>query len=283
LEAFAAAHLGDTLRVRFCGWDHAESRVWALETAGARRAFLKVPSQWRKFRQERHAYRAYLPGLRRWVPNLIAVCEAPAALLLTAKPGTLVQHTPLTSVEEHALYCQAGAFLRVLHAQPLTERDPMPLAEALRRRAQAWCERAHGLVDAALVDWVHAQAAEAAKLAHTAALPRVPTHGDFSPRNWLVADGALYVIDFEHAKPDLWLADVLKLWCAVWWERPDLARSFFAGYGRPPTALEETLLERLAALHALSTVVWARAHADAAFEAQGLALLRRLQERFVGA
>lgn len=254
--------------------------MWVLEASG-RRAFLKAYHQPRKFRQEERAYRAYLPGLQKWVPELIAVCEAPAALLLGARPGALVQSAALTPDEEASLYRQAGAFLRALHAQPLVEHDPMPLAEALRRRAQAWCERAHGLVEAELVDWVRAQAAEAAGLARAAAIPRVPTHGDFTPRNWLVSGGALYIIDFEHAKADLWLTDVLKLWCTAWWARPDLARSFFVGYGRSLTALEEALVARLAALHALSTVVWARAHADVAFESQGRTLLARLRgDRF---
>lgn len=290
LEPFAAAHMGEGVTARFCGWAHADSAVWALRTTDGVRAFLKLHRQPRKFRQELYALRVWTPELPEVTPRLLAVHEPLGALLLAAVPGTLALRAPLTRAEEGALYRQAGAFLGRFHRLPFTDTDPLPLADALRRRAAAWARRAAGHVDAATLRWVGAQVAESADLLGGLSASRVPTHGDFTPRNWLVdriedrvggrcgARLKTSVIDFEHSRPDLGLTDLLKLRSEVWPLRPDLEEAFFRGYGRPLVEQETALLARLAALHALSTVVWACEHGDAAFEAQGRALLERLQD-----
>jgi len=279
LRAFAERPLG-RVRARFRGWEHAESRVWELLSEDGRRAFLKVHRQPRKFRQELRAYREWLPQLPKLVPELIAVHEAPYALLLSAVPGTLAERSALTPEEERALHRQAGAFLRRLHDLPFEDRDPVPLAEAFRRRTEAWSERARGVVEDDLIGWVKGQVEEAVRMVAAGAFTRVPCHRDYTPRNWLVdvhTSSQLFVIDFEHARPDLWLADLEKLWSTLWPLRPDLEAAFWEGYERTLTGEEQGLLARTAALGAFTTVVWAREHGDRAFEAHGWRLLRRLR------
>jgi len=220
LGAFAEAHLGHLNRTRFCGWPHAESAVWRLE--GRASAYLKAFRQPQKFVQERRAYRDWLPRLTlepgsALTPALLAESGTLRALLLTALPGSLAVHAPLTPRQGLEVYRQAGAFLRALHALPVGDDDPLPLGEAYRQRAKAWLARAESLVADPLVAWVGRRAGEAAGLLDALGTARVPCHPDFTARNWLVASAPegvrLAVIDFEHARPDFWLFDTEKL-CA---------------------------------------------------------------------
>lgn len=284
LRAFVETQLGTPVRGRFCGWPHAESAVWRLERVGGRQpAFVKVFRQPQKFAQERRAYREWLPQLPSGrTPTLLAESGPLRALLLSALPGALSERVPLTPPRLLEVYRQAGAFLGALHRLPFRDHDPLPLGEAARRRARAWLARAEGIVAPDLCTWVGERAAEVAEVFEGLGAARVPCHRDYTPRNWLVAvSGAdlseveLSVLDFEHARPDFWLADLEKLYASGW--DAALEAAFWEGYGRPPTDLERALLARRAALAALATIVWAREHRDAAFEAQGRAQLSGLR------
>lgn len=288
LQAFAELHLGAHVRARFCGWPHAESAVWRLEgqVEGRRVAYFKVFRQPQKFAQERRAYRDWLPQLTSAparVPTLLAESGALRALLVSALPGVLLERASLKAAQNLAAYRQAGAFLGALHRLPFRDDDPLPLAEATRRRARAWLTRAEGLIQPDLRAWVAGQATAVAETLEQLGAARVPCHRDFTPRNWLVTteNGAgsvrLGVIDFEHSRPDFWLADLEKL-CAEGWDAATEA-AFWTGYGRTPTAAERTLLEQRSPLAALATVVWACEHGDPAFEAQGRAQLSGLWAR----
>lgn len=282
LRAFAERQLGPLSGTRFCGWPHAESAVWAVQ--GERRAFLKVFRQPRKFVQEQHAYRVWLPQLASAevrTPLFLGESETLRALLVSALPGTLLERAPLTPSQSLEAYRQAGAFLRALHALPFRDDDPFSLAEATRHRAWAWLRRAEGAVKQDLIAWVGKQAAEVAETLTKHGTVRVPCHRDYTPRNWLVEISGkrirLSVIDFEHSRPDFWLFDTERLAASGWSEASE--RAFWAGYGRTLTPDEQSLLEKHSALTALSTVVWAREHHDTNFEAQGWAQLTRLRER----
>lgn len=294
LRTFAEFHLGAPVRARFCGWPHAESAVWRVEgqvtgqAHGRTAAFIKVLRQPQKFAQERRAYRDWAPQLTSapgpaLVPTLLAESGALRALLLSALPGVLLERASLKAAQSLEAYRQAGAFLGALHRLPFRDDDPLPLGEATRRRARAWLARAEGLVQPELRAWVEGRAVAVAETLEQLGAARVPCHRDFAPRNWLVTtekgEGAvrLAVIDFEHSRPDFWLADLEKL-CASGWDA-DSEAAFWTGYGRTLTAAEWTLLEQRSALAALATVVWACEHGDAAFEAQGRAQLSGLWAR----
>src|SRR5690606_15377580 len=132
-----------------------------------------------------------------------------------------------------------------------------------------------GVVPDAVVADVGAALTEA--LPALATLSRVRCHRDYTPRNWLAREGGeLVVLDFEHARPDLGVADLERLWGGEWRREPALREAFLAGYGRDLTADEEETLRRVAALGGLTTGLWARGRADAASEAHGRGGLRRL-------
>ena len=262
---FARQFVPDITSVSFCGWDHAESGVWELSTKTGR-VFLKQHRQTRKLEQELHAYQAWTPHLSPLTPKLLAHQRETQTLLLSAVPGELVERVKLSTREESDLHRQAGAFLLRLHDVPFEDADPLTLAEALEKRLEAWAARAQGVLTLEDIAWVRARVAEALPLLE--GLTRVPCHRDYTARNWLAEGNTLYVIDFEHARPDGWLFDLERLWAALWPERPDLRAAFLDGYGRY-LGEEEGVLERCAALGALSTIVWARDHKDTEFEKQG--------------
>ena len=284
LRAFAEAQLGPLQEVRFCGWPHAESSVWAV--TGVEQAFLKVFRQPRKFVQERRAYRAWLPQLEPpLTPRLLAENSDLQALLVSVCPGTPVEDTYLNKVQRLEMYRQAGAWLRALHTLPSADDDPVPLAEVYAQRGSAWLERAAGLLEPNTTSWVAEQVEGAVALLEQLRAVRVPCHRDYSPRNWLVdlstnvsvGSVQLSVIDFEHARPDFWLVDVERLYAGLW--EHSLEDAFWQGYGRVLSEVEREVLGQRLALSALSTVVWARKHHDADFERQGRGQLAALYGR----
>ncbi len=275
LEKFLRAALGPFEVTRFCGWDHAESNVWEVSAKG-RRYYLKQHKQPRKFQQEVYAYQNWTPHLT-LVPDLVATRKNPNALLLSAVPGVLAQEVKPTEAQEREVYRRAGAFLRRLHDLPFADTDALPLADALLKRSEAWIKRGEGLIESQTVDWVRGQLEDAVTVIRARGWTRVPCHRDYTARNWLLDGEDVYVIDFEHARPDLWFLDVERLWSGIWQRRPDLAAAFWRGYGRSLTVEERDVLTKLSAHTALTTVMWAREHSDEAFEQQGREVLKRLR------
>ena len=108
---------------------------------------------------------------------------------------------------------------------------------------------------------------------------RVPCHLDYSPRNWLVADGQVQVIDFGEVGLDVWVNDLARLWFGSWSERPDLKEVFFDGYGRTMTGDDLAILLGCGALDAVRTVVWAREYGDDSFEQVARRNLNRMMDR----
>lgn len=276
LRKFLERELGPFEAVRFCGWDHAESNVWEV-IADDTRYYLKKHKQPRKFRQEVYAYQHWAPSLNN-VPKLIASCERPHALLISAVPGVLVQETALTKRQERKVYRRAGALLRRLHDLPFEDTDALPLADALRKRSTAWTRRAQGTVEEALIGWVRRRLEAAAVQIAQSRWTRTPCHRDYIPRNWLLDEETLHLIDFEHSKPDLWLTDLEKLYWDVWLQRPELKVAFLEGYGRTLSEEEERVLRGLAVHNVFVSIVWATEHRDETFERRGREVLAQLRQ-----
>lgn len=235
--------------------------LWVLDAGGAPAAVLKCHRHGRGFVQERCALERWAPSLRR-TPRLLAVRdESPRALLLAYLAGQPVSDATLSPGRGADLHRRAGRLLRTLHTlpQPL-EPDPVPLGDALEARTRAWCERARPRIPASTLDWVLGAVLDAPR----DDLVRVPCHRDFGEHNWLYDPGhdALALIDFEHARPDLWLVDLLELGLGAWPDRPGLEEAFWQGYGRRPDAAETRLLGALERLHAVAGLDWALRHGD---------------------
>lgn len=266
-----AERLGGTPTFRLKRSNHGEAIVWEAR-AGGRRAFLKLHGSPGKASREREVYRRWVDGLER-APRLIGLDPTGHALLLTAVPGEMVEGAAHPRDTETALFRQAGAFARALHRQPVHRPDPVPLVTAYAQRMQTWLERGRAHVDGGVIQALDSRFDPATVSDHE----RVPAHRDYTPRNWLWAPktGRLSVVDFGQARPDLWLADLVKLRYGVWSGRPELEAAFLQGYGRELDDGDRAVLQTLGLLHGISTLVWALRHGDHAYVNLGVQILRR--------
>lgn len=212
------------------------NRVWEHP-----RGFIKMGTAG-GFRQAQRALTQWLPALG--TRRLAAAFPEHRALLTWRVPGVPATATPAT-------FEAAGAWLRRLHDLPCTDPDSVPLARAIPARV---ARAADALGVSVQVN--------ASCLVQT---PRVPCHRDFHPRNWFVEPFG--VIDFEHARLDHPLLDVVRLW-----EADERCRDAFAGsYGY----IDPEELAVVEVLHALQSLEWGRRHDAPAFAAEGRRLLER--------
>ena len=104
------------------------------------------------------------------------------------------------------------------------------------------------------------------------------THGDFQPRNWIVHEGLVSVIDFGRSAQRSWVSDLVRLRAQQFHGRPDLADAFHRGLDRPLSAEDRILLALETARESVGTVVWAHGIGDEDFESHG----RRMIDRILG-
>jgi Ser/Thr protein kinase RdoA (MazF antagonist) len=292
---FAQKHLGEVKRAEARGWKHLETGVWDLETERGR-AFLKNHRQKAKFEGELRAYQEFVPHALKITPSLLAYDEPGQVMLLSAVPGDLVDDLALALKEPGAwinesqktallgkslgqnqlvnIYEQAGQFLRSYHDAPYEDTEIPNLEEAYWLRAESWFKRAEPFVVAKDIDWVKGQVKEMLPALRT--MKCVPCHRDYTGRNWLWYD-KLYVIDFEHSRPDVWLVDLEKLMNEIWPTSPELKEAFLSGYGRTLTADDEALAFGNSALTAVTRIVWSLEHDDQDYAEMGRRILEHLK------
>jgi hypothetical protein len=186
--------------------------------------------------------------------------DADAKLLLTRfLPGELVQGN--RCADEVGTYRQAGELLALLHGQgePLVDKT-YEISE--NAKSLAWLDKPHridasteGRLRAEIASWPEPPAA------------LVPTHGDWQPRNWLVEDGTVSVIDFGRAALRPAMSDLARISVQGFARDPALERAFLEGYGPDPR--EPEAWHRFLVREAIGTAVWAHQVGDEAFEAQG--------------
>ena len=157
-------------------------------------------------------------------------------------------------------YRQAGRLARVFHGQAeRTDPDWDSIAVA---KSLGWLDKPHR---------IGPQIAARLRSILTAHQPRpvvvVPTHGDWQPRNWLVDDGRIKVIDFGRFAWRPAVSDFCRLAAQQWRQDRRYEEAFFAGYGGDPRTPDQW---RMLAVHeAIGTAVWAYQVGDERFENQG--------------
>ena len=182
-------------------------------------------------------------------------------------PGTLVKDHP--AADDPDTHRQAGELRARFHSQERTV--SMEYESAMDARALAWLDSDHridAVTEARLRDAIATHDNEPAEL--------VPTHGDWQPRNWLIHEGRVTVIDLGRADRRPALTDLARLARQEWQGRPDLEEAFLAGYGGDPretAAWQRTLLRE-----AIGTAVWAYQFGDEPFEAQGHQMIAQALE-----
>lgn len=235
-------------------WPRGSCAVWRVELDTGP-VWIKQHGPGRGFAQERRGLR-WAAGL--WAPRLLAWDEAAGALLLGHLEGEAATPTP-------AVHHAAGAWLAQLHALPVADPDPVPLAEALHTRARRTLARAEGRVPEEALERARARLLAPQR---GAGLGRVPTHRDFTPQNWRM--GARFgVLDFEHSALDHPLVDLVRLAGGVWLRDPSLKTAFLEGYSRALSPAEENELAALRWAWALDTLSWGQRHRHPGFIALG--------------
>lgn len=200
---------------------------------------------------------------------LIAADEEHRVLVLDRVPGELALGTP--AEHDPDVHRQAGALLRRFHDQASAIDDGFLGAEMTRaltsldaphRIAASDVDRARALLEAF----------------RPTPVALVPTHGDWHPRNWIVEDGRLRMIDFGRFAMRPREFDLTRLAVLHWEDEPELEQAFFDGYGADPR--DDGTWRWLQLREAIGTAVWAYAVGDDRFEAQGHGMLTRALAAF---
>ncbi len=270
-HAWSAGRLRSARLVRDMSWNLVESIVLHLRTDDGDVVVKAGDDTNHHIGREIAAHRGYTQPLIRsgHAARMLDADPALRIMIFEYLPGALVQST---DAEQHPdTYAQAGELLRRMHSQS-AKSDPDHERRTIER-ALSWLDAPHR-VDTA-------SAAKARQILESAPSPSVtvvPTHGDWQPRNWLMHDSTVRVIDFGRFAFRPAATDLTRLAARQWRDRPDLERAFFHTYGHDPRDEEQWRMDRLK--EAVGTACWAFQVGDDAFEAQGQAMLADVLAEF---
>jgi aminoglycoside phosphotransferase (APT) family kinase protein len=246
--------------VRDYSWGLVETIVLEVTHGGERLIVKAGGDSDHHIARELHAHRNWLgPWTSRGrAPALRHGDEAAKLLVTRFLPGTLV--TGDVDAEVPATYRQAGELLAALHGQAAVVDDDY--------------ERRENDKSLALLDGPHRIAAATVERLRTeiAAWPTppatlAPTHGDWQPRNWIIHNGVVAVIDFGRAGLRPALTDFARLAVQEFRRDPALEAAFLDGYGPDPRTTDAW--HRQLVREAIGTATWAHRVGDETFEAQG--------------
>lgn len=214
--------------------------------------------------------RAHREWLAPWVatgsaPSLLHGDAAAKVLVTRYLPGRLLEGTP--AQDDPDVYRQAGELLARFHGQTSAQ-DPT-WHDRARARVQRMLDQPHR-IDPGIASAVGAELATWPGGGSTV----VPTHGDWQPRNWLIDDGVVRVIDLGRADLRPATDDFARLARQDFARDPELESAFFTGYGADPREPEQW--RRTLVGEAVGTAVWAYGVGDEQFEQFGHRLLRAL-------
>lgn len=241
-------------------WGLVGTTVLELTHAGSRYIVKAGDERDHHLARELRAHREWLrPWTSRGRASELVHADDEARLLVTTYlPGELVQGT----VHERRpdTYRQAGRLLRDLHDQLAVEDRQLEARE--KDKAFSWLDRPHRIP-------ADVEARLRAEVASWPTPPTVvvPTHGDWQPRNWLVHEDVVSVIDLGRADLRPAHTDLARLAAQQFRTDPALEAAFLQGYGRDPR--EPSAWHRTRVREAIGTAVWAHQVGDEAFEEQG--------------
>lgn len=248
-------------------WGLVESVVLQVEVGG-QRFIVKADGE------SNHHIARELDAHERWLAPLVTTGRAPRLVAgnRTAKilaTQYLSGHLVLDSSAQRNLdtFHQAGELLAKLHTQPgRVDPDYEANANAKVLRNLDKPHRIEPRVEARLRGLVQSWPKEPVVL--------VPTHGDWQPRNWLVHEDRISIIDFGRAALRPALSDLLRLEAQDFRYDPAREAAFMEGYGADPREPSAWFRERLR--EAINTAVWAYTVGDESFESQGHAMIDRV-------
>ncbi|MDA0232335.1 MAG: aminoglycoside phosphotransferase family protein [Chloroflexi bacterium] len=283
LHDFVAGILGNNIAITDRSREFGRKSItWRIEAADGAGYYLKR----HEFRSHYHAetvaltqWAPLLEGSVRWTcPEVVADSPELGALIITELHGEILPDADAGIEDQIEMHRTAGWIASKIHrldVDPRLAGNPRLYDRAM---IEALLESASPYVDAETLRWAERVATRDGQFD---GLPVVPTHSDFSPRNWLIHRSnsrvSLGLIDWERARPGFWLEDVQRMVNDHWLPEPMLRDAFFDGYGRKPTDEEEGQLKLICLVNALGAVSWATEHGDIGFAEFGRWALERLK------
>lgn len=242
------------------GWGLVETTVLEMTHAGSRFIVKAGGHSDHHIEREIHAHLQWLyPWTSRGRAPMLVHGDPAARLLVTRYlPGELVLGSDYADIP--STYRQAGGLLALLHDQTAVTDDDYETRE--NDKALAWLSGPHRIAPTT-VKRLRAEIAEWPTPESTL----VPTHGDWQPRNWLVHDEAVSVIDFGRAAMRPALTDFARLAVQDFRRDPELEAAFLDGYGPDPR--DRDAWHRNRVRESIGTAAWAYRVGDDSFEAQG--------------
>ena len=263
------AWLGSWQVIHDHSWPLQDTTVLQVRTEQGGDVIVKASATSQHLPREIAAHRDHLRALPGLAPQLLHASAEDRILVTRYLPGRLVEGTPEEWQPE--CYRQAGALLARLMVPQGT--SDIYVDKILRRTAELL--RSAGPL---LAPGLHAAVTRAFDGFAPEPVSLVLTHGDFHPRNWLIHQGQVALIDFGRAAPRHWTSDLVRLRHQQLRGEPQLELALFAGLARELDAddLRQYRLEEL--LQGLATVVWAHGIGDFSYREDG----KRILERAVG-
>lgn len=262
--------LGDVELVRDMSWGLIDTYVLLVRSAGADLVVKGYGPGNGHLGRELRAHRNWLEPLRdhgRAAALLHADDEA-GVLVTDYLPGELVQGSSADADPE--IYRQAGELLALLHGQPATADETYLLTA--RDKAVDWLEQTHR------IEPKTEQRLRRVLADHpTHAEQVVPTHGDYTTRNWIAHRGRVCIIDFGRAGLRPGYTDFARLTAREFRRDPGFEAAFLAGYGSDPRTGE--VWDFLLVTEAIGTAVWAYQVGAQDFEAEGHEMIARALDR----
>jgi Ser/Thr protein kinase RdoA (MazF antagonist) len=277
---YAERILGKCELAEDCSWTHQMSTVLRLRDASGTMWFLKRHRERGRYLAEVTAYRRWVPALGDRAPRLRACDDSLRIIIMSAVPGNPAPWPAAAraagpsaqQTAEAVVQYDAGAVLRRLHeaqpALPWGDFGSAKLGEFDHLKSQA-----SGLLTARELATART---EVEALMRLPCPVMVPCHRDYTPRNWLVDDHALYIVDFEWSRTDAWVSDLARLHLGIWEARPDLQAAFLRGYGLELDDTDQAILHGCAVLTAVWLLIKARETGQPSFEDATRASLQRL-------
>ena len=241
-------------------WGLVDTTVLEMTRAGSRFIVKAGGANDHHLERELHAHLNWLsPWTSRGRAPTLVNGSAQMKLLVTRYlPGELVLGS--AHVGAPSTFRQAGELLALLHAQTIVIDDDYERRE--NEKSLAWLSGPHRIA----VPTMERLRAEIASWP-TSAASVVPTHGDWQPRNWLVHEEIVSVIDFGRAAMRPAFTDFARLAAQEFRSDPSLETAFLDGYGIDPR--ETAGWHRNRVREAIGTAGWAYRVGDEPFEAQG--------------
>ncbi|WP_182353740.1 phosphotransferase family protein [Flaviflexus huanghaiensis] len=257
----AATWLPDAALMANLSWGLTDSTVLHVASRGEEFILKAGGPHNSHISREITAYETVVPALaaRGHAPRMLHGDRSARILVLPHIPGALIDEGPLESDRDTVR--QAGDILSTLHGMAKTVDDT--IENGLVRAALRWLDKPNRILPRTA-----AIARSVLEAYEAGPATVVPSHGDYSGRNWIRSD-KLVVIDFGRFGYRPARQDFLRLYVRRWHDHPAEREWFFDGYGEAGEAegyrwWVDVLRE------AVATTGWAHKVGDRAFEEQGL-------------